>query len=80
MLPTVHLKDEVKPGQTLLTLSNLSHGMMQVLKCTLIGSLQMYTDHQELKNLEIHQLVAEQSDNILPCTHQVLFFCAYLQK
>ena len=38
-LPTVHLKSKVKLGQALLTLINLSHNVLYVMKYILLGTL-----------------------------------------
>ena len=54
MLPTTHLKDEVKPGQIPLTFINLSHYVAKVAKHTIIGSLGLYVDNHKLKDLEMH--------------------------
>ena len=48
MLPIVHLQDEVDPAQVPLPLINLSHDAIQIDKCTVIGTLQLYVDYQEL--------------------------------
>ena len=49
MLPSIHLKDEVEPGQIPLTLINLSHDVIQVTKHILIGSLWLYADYQKMQ-------------------------------
>ena len=67
MLPTVHLKGETDPEQVSFTFINLAHDTLQVAKHTVIGSLQLYADCQELQDLKIHQLVLEQSVTTLPC-------------
>ena len=45
MLPPVHLKDEVNPGQVPLTLINLLHKVIQVAKHTIIGWLHLYATY-----------------------------------
>ena len=49
MLPMVHLKDEVEPAQVL-TLINLSYHVIPIAKHTLIRTLQLDANCQELQN------------------------------
>ena len=41
-------KDEVEPVHLLLTLIHLSHEMIHITKYTIMGTLQLYNDYQEL--------------------------------
>ena len=38
-------------------------------KHTVMGSLQLYADYQELHNFKLHQLTSKQSDSNLSCRH-----------
>ena len=76
MLPTVYLRDKVEPAQVPLTLINLSHDVIWVAKDTWSASFQLYADYHKLQNLKIHQLLAEQWNDILPCTQpSTMFVC-----
>ena len=68
MLPTVHLKDVVDPAQVLLTLIRLPYDVIQIAKYTVMRTLQLHFDYQEIQNFEICYLNVEKSDTTLPCT------------
>ena len=67
MMPTVHLKDKIKPAQVLLTLINLSDEVIQIGKHTITGTLQLKVNDQELQDFKIYKLNVEKSDTNLPC-------------
>ena len=52
----------------MLTLMNLSHDVIQIVKHTIMGTFQLYADYQELQNFKICHLNVEKSDTTLPCT------------
>ena len=56
MIPILHLKDEVETVNVQLTI---------------MGTLQVYTNDQELQQLEIYQLNEGKCDTNLPCSPQV---------
>ena len=68
MLPTKHLKDYIELDQVPVTLMTLSNYVTQVAKDALIGSFKLYANHQETPNLKINMLLAEQQEDIIPCT------------
>ena len=63
------MKDEIEPKQVSLTFIHSSHSTVQVVaRHTIIGSLQLYAGYQDLQDLELHQLLAEQFGTTLPHT------------
>ena len=79
-MPTTHLKDEVEPEQVPLNFIHLSHDTVQVVKYTVMDLSELYPDYQELQKFEIHQIVAEKSNNTLPFTPSSAEFVFFQQK
>ena len=61
MLPMVHLKDEVDSVQVPTDSYNLLHDAIQIAKHTVIGTLQLCVDYQDLHNLKICHLKIEKT-------------------
>ena len=78
LIPTVHFNDGVKPVQVLLTLINLSDDLIQIAKHTVIGTLWLYANDQELQqDFIIYHLNVEKSDTNLSYTSpSAKFICS----
>ena len=53
----------------------MSNDVVHLAKHAIVVSLKLYADYQEIKNLETHQLAAEQQKDsyLLPCQMQNLY-------
>ena len=67
MSPTVYSKGKIESDQVPITLINMSNDVIHAEKHTLIGSLKLYADCQEIQKLKIHQLVVEQQEDVMSC-------------
>ena len=77
MLPTVHLKDEIKLYQVPITLMNLSHDVIWIAKYALIGSLKLYAYSQEIQTItkNINLLWSKKKDTFTLYATQCQILC-----
>ena len=80
MIPIMHLKNEIEPDHIPVTSVNLLNDPVQLLQYIPIGSLQLYTEHQDEQNnfdIEINQTITEKEKDTSPCTPQdAKFLCS----